>query len=118
MILGRPIVLVLTTLLAAAASALTAVAAQEVRDSSGAALVGLDHVVVAVNDLDEAAALYRQIGFTLKLGRYHENGIRNQHAKFPDGTEIELLTVAEARDALTAEYLDHLGRGDGPAEGF
>lgn len=77
--------------------------------------VGLDHVVVAVTNLDAAVARYRELGFVLKPGRSHENGIRNQHVKFPDGTEIELIAAPQARDALTAEYLDHLERGDGPA---
>jgi hypothetical protein len=51
----------------------------------------------------------------LKPGRPHDNGIRNQHVKFPDGTEIELLTAPEARDDLTTRYRRHLAGGDGPA---
>jgi len=62
-------------------------------------LEGLDHIVVAVKDLEAAAERYRGFGFTLKPGRPHANGIRNLHVKFPDGTEIELLTV----DALEVE---------------
>jgi catechol 2,3-dioxygenase-like lactoylglutathione lyase family enzyme len=76
---------------------------------------GLDHVVVAVADLDSAAARYRALGFALKRGRPHDNGIRNQHVKFRDGTEIELLAAPEARDSLTAQYRRHLAGGDGPA---
>jgi hypothetical protein len=78
-------------------------------------LAGLDHVPVAVNDLDAAAARYRALGFALKPGQPHANGIRNWHAKFPDGTEIELITAPEARDALTTTYRRHLAEGDGPA---
>ena len=77
--------------------------------------IALDHVVFAVNDLDAAAARFRSFGFTLKLGRPHDNGIRNQHAKFADGTELELLTAPEARDDLTTKYRQHLAAGDGPA---
>jgi hypothetical protein len=51
----------------------------------------------------------------LKPGRPHDNGIRNQHAKFLDGTELELITAPEARDDLTATYRKHLAAGDGPA---
>jgi hypothetical protein len=76
-------------------------------------VAGLDHVPVAVRDLEAAAAAYRRLGFALKPGRPHENGIRNQHVKFADGTAIELITAAGARDALTAEYRAHLARGDG-----
>jgi hypothetical protein len=51
----------------------------------------------------------------LKPGRPHDNGIRNLHAKFPDGTEIELITAPAATDALTRTYRTHLKQGDGPA---
>ena len=85
------------------------------RPEYGAAITGLDHIPVAVADLDRAAARYRELGFALKPGRPHANGIRNQHVKFPDGTEIELITAPEARDPLTTTYREHLGRGDGPA---
>jgi hypothetical protein len=79
------------------------------------AVLGLDHVPVAVANLEEAAERYRSLGFTLKPGRPHDDGIRNQHVKFADGTEIELITAPEARDPLTAKYRRHLGQGDGPA---
>ena len=76
---------------------------------------GLDHVPIAVANLDGAAERYRALGFALKPGRPHANGIRNEHAKFPDGTELELITVPDARDDLTATYRRHLSAGDGPA---
>ena len=79
------------------------------------AVSGLDHVPVAVADLDSAATRYQQLGFTLKPGRPHANGIANQHAKFADGTEIELITAPQAVDALTTTYRNHLARGQGPA---
>lgn len=89
--------------------------AGEARSAAAPAVVGLDHVIVAVGDLDAAAARYRALGFSLKPGRLHENGIRNEHVKFPDGVELELLTAPEARDELTTEYRRHLEGGDGPA---
>jgi len=76
---------------------------------------GLDHVPVAVNDLESAAVRFRALGFTLKPGRPHDNGIINQHAKFADLTELELITAPEARDDLTRTYREHLAKGDGPA---
>ncbi len=83
--------------------------------ASATLLEGLDHIPVAVNDLDQAAARYRSLGFTLKPGRYHSNGIRNQHVKFADGTELELISAATANDALSSQYVAHLQAGDGPA---
>jgi catechol 2,3-dioxygenase-like lactoylglutathione lyase family enzyme len=79
------------------------------------AVVGLDHIPIAVADLEKAAERYRALGFALKPGRPHDNGIRNQHVKFTDGTELELITAPEARDALTTTYRRHLAAGDGPA---
>jgi hypothetical protein len=76
---------------------------------------GLDHIAVAVSNLEAAAQTYRGLGFVLKPGRPHENGIRNQHVKFPGGAEIELITAPELRDGLTMEYRRHLEGGDGPA---
>jgi catechol 2,3-dioxygenase-like lactoylglutathione lyase family enzyme len=92
------------------------ITAVEIKRGKGdAAVLGLDHVIVAINDLEATAQRYRDLGFALKPGRPHDNGIRNQHVKFPDGTEIELLTAPEARDDLTAQYRRHLAGGDGPA---
>lgn len=81
----------------------------------GSVVVGLDHVPIAVSDLEKAAERYERLGFVLKPGQPHANGIRNVHAKFPDGTELELITAPAARDALTAKYRRHLAAGDGPA---
>jgi len=77
--------------------------------------LGIDHVPVAVGDLEKAGEQYRALGFALKPGRPHDNGIRNLHAKFPDGTEIELITAPAATDSLTRTYREHLKAGDGPA---
>jgi hypothetical protein len=85
------------------------------RGAEPAAVVGIDHVPVAVADLPAAASTYRRLGFALKPGRPHANGIENQHVKFPDGTEIELITAPKAADSLTRTYRRHLAAGDGPA---
>jgi len=80
-----------------------------------AARVGISHVNIAVADLDGASADYARLGFALKEGRRHPDGIRNRHVKFRDGTEIELITAPEATDALTTHYRQLIGAGDGPA---
>ena len=94
---------------------LGAVLARPMREPLPPAIVGLDHIPVAVGDLERASERYRALGFALKPGTPHENGIRNQHVKFTDGTEIELITAPTARDALTTTYRRHLDAGDGPA---
>jgi hypothetical protein len=80
-----------------------------------AVVTGLNHVPVAVENLEEATNRFRALGFSIKPGRPHTNGIRNQHVKFSDYTGIELITAAEATDSLTARYRSHLAQGDGPA---
>lgn len=102
------VVCVLVTLAARAAALESEAGARPV-------VMGLDHVPIAVSNLEQAAARYRALGFTLKPGRPHDNGIRNQHVKFADGTELELITAPEARDPLTTTYRLYLAQGDGPA---
>jgi hypothetical protein len=92
-----------------------ALAALALPAQSAPAVTGLDHIPIAVSDLSRAADDYRALGFALKPGRPHDDGIENQHVKFTDGTELELITAPEARDALTTTYRRHLERGDGPA---
>jgi hypothetical protein len=75
---------------------------------------GLDHVPVVVRDLAKASADFEALGFVLKPGRPHGNGLQNVHAKFADGTEIELISPVTAVDALSARYVEWLKEGDGP----
>ncbi|HYH83440.1 MAG TPA: VOC family protein [Longimicrobium sp.] len=79
------------------------------------ALVAVDHVPVAVRDLDAAVADFRALGFSFKPGRPHRNSIVNQHMKFRDGTELELITATEPRDTLARDYVDFLRGGEGGA---
>lgn len=83
--------------------------------AADALVTGLDHVPIAVRDLDAAAADFRRLGFTLKPGRVHEDGIRNVHAKFRDGTELELITAPAAVDATTRAYVEMQQEGEGGA---
>jgi hypothetical protein len=80
-----------------------------------APLIGIDHMPLAVNKLDEATNDYRHLGFAIKPGRPHTNGISTNNVKFPDGAGIELITAAEPRDDMTRNYLKLLAQGDAPA---
>jgi hypothetical protein len=75
---------------------------------------GLDHIPVVVADLEKAEADFRALGFRIKPGRLHADGIQNAHVKFPDGTEIELITAPNAVDPLTEEYRNKAENGEGP----
>ena len=113
--LHRPALLAGMTSLALVVAINASTGEQQPSAAAEPVVVGLDHIPIAVNDLPRAAERYRALGFSLKPGRPHDNGISNQHVKFPDGTELELITAPEARDALTTKYRRHLAAGDGPA---
>lgn len=57
-------------------------------------LRGLDHLVVAVNDLDAAGKAYADLGFTVTPVNRHDWGTANRLVQL-DGFFIEILTVAE-----------------------
>jgi hypothetical protein len=84
--------------------------------SGNPSLIGIDHIPTVVADLEEASDSYRRIGFSLKPGRPHENGLRNNHVKFKDGSGIELISVpAIPADEMTRSYSELLRGGEGPA---
>ena len=78
-------------------------------------LIGIDHIPFVVKDLEQAADTYRRLGFVIKPGRFHADGIRNNHVKFPDGAGIELITARAATDELTRHYTEMISQGEGPA---
>ena len=55
---------------------------------------GIDHLVLAVRDLDAAAARYEALGFTLTPRAEHPWGTANRLVQL-DGSFLELLTVAD-----------------------
>lgn len=76
----------------------------------------LYHVPIAVRDLAAASRVFQQLGFSIKAGAFHQDGIRNVHAKFPDGTEIELITAPEHPKSRAAKsYRAMIDQADGPA---
>jgi hypothetical protein len=82
--------------------------------AAGPLVIGMDHIPLVVRDLEQAEADFKALGFAIKPGRFHADGIRNAHVKFPDGTEIELITAPAAVDTLTSEYRARLETGEGP----
>jgi hypothetical protein len=74
----------------------------------------LDHVVVAVHDLDSEAARFDPFGFRFKAGRLHPDGLLNRHIKFRDHSEPELQSLAGApTDAMARDYAELLSEGEG-----
>lgn len=105
----------LLVVLALACSGLIRIAGADSTTTAPRPLVGLDHMPLAVKNLERAADDYGRMGFSLKPGRPHRNSIRTVNIKFPDGAGIELITASTPADALSARYLDLLSDGEGPA---
>jgi catechol 2,3-dioxygenase-like lactoylglutathione lyase family enzyme len=59
------------------------------------AILGLDHAVIAVNDLDAACTVYNRLGFTnVPMGNHMNRATANYCIMFPD-TYLELLGMNE-----------------------
>lgn len=57
----------------------------------------LDHMVIAVADLDAATADYRKLGFTVYPGGVHHGGVsHNALVIFADGSYFELIAYRQA----------------------
>jgi len=77
------------------------------------AIAGIDHVVIAVRDLDRAQETYARLGFTLTPRGFHTLGSANHCIMFGDDY-IELLALPVEHPAMRY-YADFLARGEGLA---
>jgi len=76
--------------------------------------IRIDHVITVVADLDSAIRAWEELGFTVKPGSLHENGLLNAHIKFNNNTSVELMSVMrEPTDDLAKEYAELLTHGEG-----
>ncbi|OPF90116.1 VOC family protein [Rhodopseudomonas palustris] len=73
----------------------------------------IDHVVVAVANLDQAIVDYRRLGFTVEAGGEHPGrGSRNALVVFDDGSYFELIAFDRpAPDFRWWQVLDRSGPG-------
>jgi len=78
-----------------------------------APISGIDHVVVAVHDLERARAVYARLGFTLTPRGFHTLGSQNHCIMF-ERDYLELLALPKSHPA-TQYYADFLAKGDGLA---
>ncbi|MFZ1910267.1 MAG: VOC family protein [Burkholderiales bacterium] len=77
------------------------------------AIAGIDHVVIAVRDLDRAQETYARLGFTLTPRGFHTLGSANHCIMF--GRDyVELLALPRQHPAMRY-YADFLARGEGLA---
>jgi catechol 2,3-dioxygenase-like lactoylglutathione lyase family enzyme len=84
---------------------------------------GLDHLVVAVRDLDAAAAFYQRLGFQVGARNQHPWGTANRLIQFP-GAFVELVGLGEGGEvpphgtrsfSFGAFVRDYLARREGIA---
>jgi len=54
-------------------------------------LKGIDHLVIVVKDLPQAAKDYEQLGFTAVLGGRHPVGSHNALIAFRDGSYLDII---------------------------
>jgi catechol 2,3-dioxygenase-like lactoylglutathione lyase family enzyme len=75
----------------------------------------LDHLVIAVHDLDTAIQNYRTLGFTVLYGGQHASGsTHNALICFADGTYLELLApTGQPAAPGTTDYTPLLGTDEG-----
>jgi catechol 2,3-dioxygenase-like lactoylglutathione lyase family enzyme len=73
---------------------------------------GVDHVVIAVRDLDAARDTFQRMGFTVTPRGHHTLGSQN-HCVMLGNDYLELLAVPVPHE-LTRYYRDFLAAGEGP----
>ncbi|MFN3674115.1 MAG: VOC family protein [Bosea sp. (in: a-proteobacteria)] len=72
----------------------------------------LDHIVIAVTDLDAAMRDYETLGFTVQAGGEHPRGSRNALVAFEDGSYLEIIAFGRpAPDFRWWQVLSHCGSG-------
>jgi len=73
-------------------------------------LQGIDHIVIVVNDREQAARDYEQLGFTVVPGGKHPVGSHNALISLVDGSYIEI--IAFYREAFDHRWWDPLQKGE------
>lgn len=74
----------------------------------------LDHVILAVDDLDAASATMRAEGFTVIPGGVHKDGVtHNALIVFEDGSYIELIALVDKAAPNDTGFGPQLANGEG-----
>lgn len=64
----------------------------------------LDHVIISTVNLQETSNLFNTLGFSIKDGYKHKNGINNNFIEFANNTELEIIEVSDPKDELSSNY--------------
>lgn len=71
---------------------------------------GIDHLVIVVKDLHQAAKDYQELGFTVVAGGEHPVGSHNALIAFQDGSYLEI--IAFYREAIDHRWWEPLSKGE------
>ena len=64
-----------------------------------------DHLILGTKNISESGNLFSDVlGFTIKNGRQHSNGINNLFIEFEDNSELELISVIDPNDKMARKY--------------
>jgi Glyoxalase-like domain len=74
---------------------------------------GLDHLVIAVSDLQQASSDFGRLGFDVRPGGRHPGGTENTTLRLANETYLELLGVHDPTTKHGKEVLEWLKKGDG-----
>jgi len=58
-------------------------------------LTGIDHIAIAVDDLDAAGSAFETAGFRITPGGSHPTGTHNALIPFADGAYLELIAIED-----------------------
>lgn len=76
--------------------------------------IAIDHIVVAVNDLQQTIQDYERLGFTVTIGGDHAHrGSHNALVVFQDGSYIELIAFKHEPPVKDNDWWDVLQVGEG-----
>lgn len=73
----------------------------------------LDHVMIAVSDLNSGAASFQAAGFEVKQGGKFPDGVENRAIRFENGTYLELLAIYDQHKSGAADLVEFLKTGPG-----
>lgn len=80
-------------------------------------LQGIDHIVIAVRDLDQASADYAALGFTVTPGGEHTGGAtHNALISFADGSYFELIAFREPDRPQDHKWWGRFSTGEGTVD--
>lgn len=71
---------------------------------TGAQAARFDHFNVVVRDLDKTVSEMKSLGFKIKMGRPHGNGILNAFIKMSDRSYLELISVTNPTGDLSKYF--------------